>query len=563
MGKHSTPGPLDASPPSGRPEDGTPETTAARRHGATDRTMAAAAAAAAATAAVAALPPMTSSAPSTGRRARRAAGNPYAPGGPQTAVTGSLPTVTGAATPTSPVPAPPATRAPAPAAPAQRTPAPWHEPLAPAPGPASAEPADLTDLGGFPELPRTAPKPPKARRTPKTPMAPMAPMAPKAAEVHVAHGMPVPRLGRSTVIAAAVAVVALATTVAVVVQQWPLGGAPSADVSLSSNPSAGPQATPSAGPSPAAVPSQSALPAVTAPVRPKLGVFRGTSTSDVRSFEKWSGAKVDYVMDYSARDTWQEIADPQYMLDEWEDSGYRPVYAVAMLPLTGVVSMQAGARGEYDRYFRELARNLVANDQEDAILRVGWEFNVSVSKWRVRDSDTFKAYWRNIVTAMRSVDGQKFEFDWNVNASNTEIDASSYWPGDEYVDYVGVDVYDLGWEVGTYPYPANCDATCRLSRQQAAWDEIYGGDRGLAFWSDFAKKHGKPMTLPEWGLWQRDDGHGGGDNPFFIEKMHAFISDPAHNIAYQGYFDVDTDDGQIHALTSMKAAGAVYRKLFR
>jgi hypothetical protein len=181
----------------------------------------------------------------------------------------------------------------------------------------------------------------------------------------------------------------------------------------------------------------------------------------------------------------------------------------------------------------------------------------------VRDSDTFKAYWRNIVTAMRSVEGQKFEFDWNVNASNTEIDASSYWPGDEYVDYVGVDVYDLGWEVGTYPYPAACDATCRLSRQQAAWDEIYGGDRGLAFWSDFAKKHGKPMTLPEWGLWQREDGHGGGDNPFFIEKMHAFITDPAHNIAYQGYFDVDTDDGQVHALKSLKTAGAVYRKLFR
>ena len=53
------------------------------------------------------------------------------------------------------------------------------------------------------------------------------------------------------------------------------------------------------------------------------------------------------------------------------------------------------------------------------------------------------------------------------------------------------------------------------------------------------------MTLPEWGLWQREDGHGGGDNPFFIEKMHAFITDPANNIAYQGYFDVDTDDGAV------------------
>src|SRR5689334_17900720 len=71
---------------------GNPQETPARRTGATDRTMAAAAAAAAATAAVAALPPMTSSVPVSGRRARRAGGNPYAPGGTETALTGPVPT---------------------------------------------------------------------------------------------------------------------------------------------------------------------------------------------------------------------------------------------------------------------------------------------------------------------------------------------------------------------------------------------------------------------------------------------------------------------------------------
>ena len=443
----------------------------------------------------------------------------------------------------------------APVAPAQRAPAPWDDEPAVAPDerPPAADPVD--DLG-FPQLPRTAPKPSKAAKTPK------APRAPRAAEVHVAHGSPVTRLGRGTVVAAAVAVVALAMTVAVVVQQWPLG-APSTDVSLSSNRSGAPQPDPSTAPSPATVPSQSALPAVTAPVRPKLGVFRGTSKSDVRSFEKWSGTKVDYVMDYSARDTWQEIADPQYMLDEWRDSGYRPVYGVAMLPATGSVSLEAGARGEYDRYFRQLARNLVAADQADAILRVGWEFNVSVSRWRARDPDVFKAYWRHVVAAMRSVKGQRFEFDWNVNASNTEIDASSYWPGDEYVDYVGVDVYDLGWEPGTYPYPDPCGAVCRLAHQRAAWDEILGGPRGLAFWSDFAKAHGKPMSLPEWGLWRRDDGHGGGDNPYFVERMHAFLTDPANNVAYQGYFEENVPDlGDYHRLRTMTGAGAAFKRLF-
>jgi hypothetical protein len=89
-----------------------------------------------------------------------------------------------------------------------------------------------------------------------------------------------------------------------------------------------------------------------------------------------------------------------------------------------------------------------------------------------------------------------------------------------------------------------------------------GGPRGLAFWSDFAKLHGKPMSLPEWGLWRRDDGHGGGDNPFFITKMHEFMNDPSNNVAYQGYFDFNTEDGDVHQLRTLTGAGAVYRQLF-
>jgi hypothetical protein len=598
MGKHAGPGPQDG-PADGAAEDGasgpSPAAAPPRRSGATDRTMQAAAAAAAATAAVAALPPMTAPIPTSGRRARRAAGNPYAPGGPQPALTGA---------PTAPAATPPRgtpRHRPAPPTPPRGTPratetvppqdvratpevhrgpapAPWAEPArtapaataptvpAPATTPARATtPAPAPAATAAPAIPLPAPAPdPMSSRHPN-PLRHNASASDdhesQRAQLHVSRGAPAGRLRRSTVAMAAVAVVALATTVVVGLERWPFGDAPATDVSLAGQRSPGTAPTPSAGGS-AAAPAPSASAAVP-PADPKLGVFRGTSKRDVRAFEKWSGAEVDYVMDYSARDTWAEIADPQYMLDEWEGSGYRMVYAVAMLPTSGGPTLAAGARGSYDSHFRQLARNLVAAGQEDAILRVGWEFNVSVSRWKAGDPAVFKDYWRHIVDAMRSVDGQEFEFDWNVNASNVEIDAANYWPGDAYVDYVGVDVYDLGWEPNTYPYRPDCDAGCRRVHQQAAWDEILGGPRGLAFWSDFAQRRGKRMSLPEWGLWKRKDGHGGGDNPFFIQKMHAFITDPANDIAYQGYFDTNTEGGDVHRLQDLKSAGAVYRNLFR
>ncbi len=212
-----------------------------------------------------------------------------------------------------------------------------------------------------------------------------------------------------------------------------------------------------------------------------------------------AGADVEYVVDFSARGTWDNIANPQYLFDEWADTPYRLVYGVPLLP-TDVegVSIQAGAAGDYNDYFRNLADNLVKAGQEDAVLRVGWEFNLESWKWASDDAESWKAFYRNVVETMRSVDGAKFEFDWNVNGGPNKYDAANYYPGDDVVDYVGVDAYDVSG--AAYPYPDDCDSACYVKAQKKAWDvSIYGGDRGLQYWSQFAKDHGKPLSIPEWG----------------------------------------------------------------
>ncbi|MCE0536592.1 hypothetical protein LWF15_13850 [Kineosporia rhizophila] len=312
-------------------------------------------------------------------------------------------------------------------------------------------------------------------------------------------------------------------------------------------------------------PSASAGEGSTGGTGTKFGVFRQTSADNVEAYQQWLGADVEYVVDFSARGTWDNIANPQYLFDEWADTPYRLVYGVPLLP-TDVegVSIQAGAAGDYNDYFRNLADNLVKAGQEDAVLRVGWEFNLESWKWASDDAESWKAFYRNVVETMRSVDGAKFEFDWNVNGGPNKYDAANYYPGDDVVDYVGVDAYDVSG--AAYPYPDDCDSACYVKAQKKAWDvSIYGGDRGLQYWSQFAKDHGKPLSIPEWGVWARPDGIGGHDNPDYIQRMYDFITDPANNVAYAAYFEYDYTDGQggRHSLeNSFPNSAAKFKELF-
>ena len=296
----------------------------------------------------------------------------------------------------------------------------------------------------------------------------------------------------------------------------------------------------------------------------EVGVFVGTDPSAVTAYEAWLGRDVDLVVDFSSRQTWAEISAPAEMIAAWKGRPYRQVYSVGLLPEGDPsATIDRGAAGEYDVHYRELAAGLVAAGQSNATIRLGWEFNLDGSRWQTDDPEAFITYWRRVVAAMRAQPGQNFRFDWNPNNGKAKYDAVNYYPGDDVVDYVGVDAYDVAYTTKTYPYPKNCDRSCRLERQKNAWHQsILGGSRGLRFWSRFAAGHGKPLTLPEWGLWEREDGHGGGENAYYLQQMAAFIADPQNSVAYQSYFEFDGPDGKHRLMVDYPASGDVFRSLF-
>lgn len=294
-----------------------------------------------------------------------------------------------------------------------------------------------------------------------------------------------------------------------------------------------------------------------------LGVFRGTDPAEVTAFEQFLGAPVEFVADFSAREDWEQISAPDYLFEVWQGSGRRLVLALPMLPDDADgATMTAGARGEYDQYFRTLGEGLVAAGLEDTVLRIGWEFNLDSWPWSGSDAATYTAYWQRIAGAMMAVPGQAFRFDWNVNnAGSASPDPATYYPGDEYVDYIGVDAYDVDGR--TYPKPDDCDAACADRYAQEAWDKtIYGGERGLRFWSEFAAQHDKQLSLPEWGVWDRYDDSGGDDNPAYIDKMADFIEDPANAVGYQAYFEDANEQGTHRLMTDLPASGERYVQRF-
>jgi hypothetical protein len=164
---------------------------------------------------------------------------------------------------------------------------------------------------------------------------------------------------------------------------------------------------------------------------------------------------------------------------------------------------------------------------------------------------------------MRNIEGQEFTFDWNpLSGEFTDNNTVGYYPGDDFVDYIGVDVYDVSWNLGIYPMPENCSELCATERRDANWSDLLNSAHGLNFWADFARSHHKEMSIPEWGAWDRLDHRGGGDNPDFVTRMHAFINTPSNNVAYQAYFDFNNIGVGTHELTELSKVGEAYRRQF-
>jgi hypothetical protein len=303
----------------------------------------------------------------------------------------------------------------------------------------------------------------------------------------------------------------------------------------------------------------------------RSGVFAGFSARQDNAFGAWRGSPITSATDFQTASSWGAMEGSDRLISTWRNQlhGIKLSIAVPLWPGLGQ-HMAAAASGYYDDRFARMARSLVAAGLGHSILRLGWEFNGSWFTWgithttagsaatkaraalRAERAREFARAWRHIVRTIRSVPGQHFTFDWCVSAGRHYPDVALAYPGDDYVDYIGDDVYD--WNRGHYERPAR------------RWREVVAERTGLAWQSRFAKAHHKPMSFPEWALVSDlfHPGESGNDDPSFVRHMYQWFAH--HDVAYENYFDYDAYLGLASGLTTNNgrfgAARALYRRLW-
>ena len=287
----------------------------------------------------------------------------------------------------------------------------------------------------------------------------------------------------------------------------------------------------------------------------EMGSYGGAGDTGVRripDFEAWLGRPIPLGLEFLFFKNWgngsvgnSPVSLGGWAIDQWAKQKRKMVFSLPMTvqgtPLSEV------AAGTHDDSYRYLAKKLVAKGFGDAILRVGWEFNGGWYPWAAAGhAQDWVAAYRHIVDVMRSVPGQHFRFDWNPAHSQLGIKPDAVYPGDDYVDIIGQDVYCNWWK------DADKDPKTR-------WNTMMNQPYGLLWHKNFAGKHGKPMSFPEWATGTRPDGHGCGDDPYFIEQMAAWIS--SNNVAYQVYWNYPAPDynGQLSKGRYPESAAAFLR----
>ncbi|WP_189045156.1 glycoside hydrolase family 26 protein [Aliidongia dinghuensis] len=242
-------------------------------------------------------------------------------------------------------------------------------------------------------------------------------------------------------------------------------------------------------------------------------------------FDAWLGEPVHHVTENLDQSSWSNLVSDA----EWSIGCYAKVrsttsftFSIPMLTEDGASTLAKGAAGEYDQYFTQIAKILVAHDLSTSIIRIGWEFNGNWQPWSShKDNVHFMSYYRRIVSLMRAVPGARFQFEWCPNVGTGSLAPDQSYPGDDFVDIVGMDVYD-----GHY---SAIDAAA-----DSRWNYFVTRDYGLQWQVDFANAHGKRFSLPEWACC----GASTGDDPYFINQMARWLRNNGY--LYADYWDSNT-----------------------
>jgi len=182
--------------------------------------------------------------------------------------------------------------------------------------------------------------------------------------------------------------------------------------------------------------------------------------SAVNSWNSLTGTTTNCLLAYlNGAPTWTQweqpwVAAPQYGYAPWvaeEPQSRQLILQVDLIPdsLENVNNPlgweQSCAAGDFNSFATQLGTNLVAAGLQNSVIRLGAEMN---GTWEAdymggtaQEQQLWAQCFDNEVTGLRQASGENFLIDWNPNACN--IPYSTLYPGNAYVNIIGLDFYDV------------------------------------------------------------------------------------------------------------------------
>jgi hypothetical protein len=246
-------------------------------------------------------------------------------------------------------------------------------------------------------------------------------------------------------------------------------------------------------------------------------------TASVTGFCAARGRPCQLAQTYTDRTTYESMTrGSDWTFEFFDDFPGALVISQGLAPTGGEAELPRCAAGAYDGHWRDFGRLMVRHGRGDSVVRLGWEFNERTMPWRAVDTRAYVECYRRAADRIRETNPDVL-LDWTINAHSSPDGlcgglSTNCYPGDGYVDIIGIDNYDH------YPW----------SPDKAAFDATAARPEGLTWLYEFARTHGKPFSVGEWGVVPTGDA--GRENPQFVRWMHEWFAARAPHLAYEAYF---------------------------
>lgn len=256
------------------------------------------------------------------------------------------------------------------------------------------------------------------------------------------------------------------------------------------------------------------------------GVYPMNKAAEITKFENARGVKVNVITVFPARESWDNLQGTWYMDEERISNNFKGTLSIGMPLWPQDGNLKDATSGLYDIQWEKFARTVSAK-YPTAYVRLGWEMNLKDWYYRAtpENAEEWKNAYRLAVKAIKKVAPNiRIVFNPNEGPGQTGTkDATLFYPGDEYVDLIGIDAYD--W----WPGYTNQENISHHLHQEFGWN----------WWLAFAKAHNKKFTLPEWGIAPANE-NSGGDNPKYINFVYSWLKENKEWIQMECYFQ-ETD----------------------